>query len=150
MLQVSHSCTVIVAATFGLLRQDLGLMVGPKFSLSFQIVEQLDAYVNAKSFKFNLPLEYDGTKHQLKVWHALSTIKAGEVRHYGEIARLCGSSPRAVGGACGHNPLPLFIPCHRVISATGQVGGFNRGHVAFNLQIKQWLLKHEGVILGNS
>ncbi len=83
-----------------------------------------------------------GTEFQRKVWQVLSSIMPGETRTYGDIARQLKSSPRAVGNACRRNPVPIFIPCHRVISASGR-GGF-MGHTSGEpLAIKDWLLAHE-------
>lgn len=71
----------------------------------------------------------NGTEFQKKVWKALQDIKWGETRTYGELARIvgCGEGARAVGLACGANPIPIFIPCHRVIAANGSLGGFSAG-----------------------
>jgi methylated-DNA-[protein]-cysteine S-methyltransferase len=83
------------------------------------------------------------TFHQQCVWSALRRIPRARVRSYGELARSLRSSPRAVGQACRSNPLPLLIPCHRVVSAQG-LGGFMGAERA--LVIKQWLLEHEGAL----
>ena len=83
---------------------------------------------------------------QQRVWHAICAIPLGEVRSYGFIARHIKSAPRAVGQACGANWLPLLIPCHRVVGATG-IGGFGgagQGKSEFHGRIKRWLLAHEG------
>jgi methylated-DNA-[protein]-cysteine S-methyltransferase len=83
-----------------------------------------------------------GTAFQKKVWQILSSIKPGQTRTYGDIARQLDTSPRAVGNACRRNPVPIFIPCHRVVSASGR-GGF-MGHTSGEaLEIKEWLLAHE-------
>jgi methylated-DNA-[protein]-cysteine S-methyltransferase len=83
-----------------------------------------------------------GTEFQKNVWHILSTIKPGQTRTYGDIARQLKSSPRAVGNACRRNPVPIFIPCHRVVSASGR-GGFMGQTKGEPLKIKEWLLAHE-------
>jgi methylated-DNA-[protein]-cysteine S-methyltransferase len=91
---------------------------------------QLDAYFAGKLTDFELPLEPDGTPFQLKVWRALRDIPFGETVSYGEVARRIGepvSASRAVGAANGDNPLPIFIPCHRVIGADGSLTGFGGG-----------------------
>ncbi len=88
-----------------------------------------------------------GTPFQRRVWQALRRIPAGEVRSYGQLAADLGSSPRAVGGACRANPIPLLIPCHRVVARQG-LGGFAGRTTGFTLDIKRWLLDHEGVKLG--
>jgi O-6-methylguanine DNA methyltransferase len=83
-----------------------------------------------------------GTTFQQKVWNALRKIARGRTRSYGEIARAVGNpkAVRAVGGACGANPIPVLIPCHRVVAANGKLGGFSGG-----LNWKRDLLKREGV-----
>ena len=83
-----------------------------------------------------------GTVFQKKVWQVLSSIKAGETRTYGDIARQLNSSPRAIGNACRNNPVPIFIPCHRVVSVSGR-GGFMGHSSGEPLAIKEWLLTHE-------
>lgn len=107
---------------------------------------QIQAYLDNPRFRFELPLKLAGTHHRLAAWEAMQRIPAGEVRTYGELARELGSSARAVGGACGANPIPLIVPCHRVIASGGRIGGFmgTRGE-GFELSIKRWLLEHEGV-----
>lgn len=107
-----------------------------------RVVEEIEAYLRDPRHLFALPLEPGGTPYQQRVWRALARIPAGSVITYGELARLLGSSPRAVGQACGANPVPLVIPCHRVVARTGP-GGFMNCTAGSALAIKQWLLKHE-------
>ena len=83
-----------------------------------------------------------GTEFQRRVWDALLEIPPGQTRTYGELARDLRSSPRAVGGACRRNPIPLLIPCHRVVAANG-VGGFAGQTSGRWMDIKRWLLSHE-------
>ena len=98
-------------------------------------------------FVFDLPLRLAGTRHRLAVWEAMQSIAAGRTRTYGELAAELGSSARAVGGACGANPIPLVVPCHRVIAAHGGLGGFmGEKREGFELGIKRWLLEHEGAL----
>ena len=108
---------------------------------------QLQAYLEDARFEFDLPLALAGTHHRLAVWEAMQRIPVGETRTYGELARSLGSSARAVGGACGANPIPVVVPCHRVIAAGGDLGGFmgSRGE-GFERDIKRWLLGHEGAL----
>jgi methylated-DNA-[protein]-cysteine S-methyltransferase len=89
--------------------------------------EQLQDYFDGKRLSFDLPLAPHGSAFQRRVWAALCAIPPGETRSYADIARAVGSAPRAVGGANGANPIPLFIPCHRVIAATGSLGGYSGG-----------------------
>ena len=88
------------------------------------------------------PLDLAGTKFQKQVWNALRKIPAGRTKSYGEIARAIGRprAVRAVGGACGANPVPLLVPCHRVLAADKKLGGFSGG-----LDWKRRLLVREGV-----
>lgn len=114
----------------------------PTSSLAQEICRQIAAYFNQPSHHFQLPVYLEGSDHQLKVWRAISEIGAGNLCTYGELAARCQSSSRAVGTACGHNPVPLIIPCHRVVAATG-LGGFAGGKTEDTLRIKRWLLTHE-------
>ena len=106
---------------------------------------QLDAYFAGELIDFALPLDLDGTAFQQQCWLALATIPYGQTVSYGEQARRLGLGPdaaRAVGSANGQNPLPLVLPCHRVIGADGSLTGFGGG-----LQLKRFLLEHEGALL---
>jgi len=115
-------------------------------SIAHLACAQIQAYLENPSFRFDLPLRFSGTHHRLAVWEAMQKIPAGKVRTYGEIARALGSSARAVGGACGANPIPVVIPCHRVVG-TGSLGGFmGAKDDGFELGIKRWLLEHEGAL----
>ena len=108
---------------------------------------QIQSYLANPHFRFDLPLKLGGSHHQLAVWEAMQRIPAGETRTYGELALELGSSARAVGGACGANPIPLVVPCHRVIAANGALGGFMGAKAeGFELAIKRWLLEHEGAL----
>ena len=109
-------------------------------------VSWLDAYFAGNSLPSKPALSPIGTPFQQKVWQVLATIPQGSVMTYGEIADCLGcQSAQAVGGAVGRNPLSIFIPCHRVISSTGELTGYAGG-----LDKKIWLLEHEGVSLKNS
>jgi methylated-DNA-[protein]-cysteine S-methyltransferase len=105
---------------------------------------QLAAYFKDPYFRFDLPMRLDGTSFQMKVWHALCEIPSGAPLTYGELARKLGAAPRAVGGACGSNPIPVVIPCHRVVSSSG-LGGFMHTRNDGPLKIKSWLLAHERI-----
>lgn len=117
--------------------------LAPSDALTRQVCEQVEAYLRAPDFQFDLPLRQVGTPHQMKVWQALRAIPRGQAKTYGELAQQLGSSPRAVGQACGSNPLPLIIPCHRVVAKNG-AGGFMHHASGAPLAIKDWLLRHEG------
>ena len=116
----------------------------PRNAFAQTVCEQLTAYFAYPDFHFELPLKLDGTAHQNKVWQAMRTIPRGQTRQYGELAARLGSSARAVGQACGNNPIPIVIPCHRVVSKSG-MGGFMHHSGGYALDIKRWLLAHEGV-----
>ena len=116
----------------------------PADGLAQRVVEQLRAYFADPSRGFDLPLVPAATEFQRRVRAALQAIPPGEVRRYGELARLLESSPRAVGGACRANPVPLIVPCHRVVAAHG-LGGFGGATAGERLDVKQRLLRHEGV-----
>jgi methylated-DNA-[protein]-cysteine S-methyltransferase len=95
-----------------------------------RLVSQLQAYARGESVKFNIPLDLtSGTTFQQKVWRILQTIPSGETRSYSWLAAKIGhpKAARAVGAACGANPIPLIIPCHRVIASDGSLGGFSGG-----------------------
>jgi methylated-DNA-[protein]-cysteine S-methyltransferase len=106
------------------------------------VCEQLSRYFEDSSFEFTLPLKASGTAHQQKVWQALCNIPRGETRSYGELAVKLKSGAQAVGQACGANPIPIIIPCHRVVSKSG-LGGFMRHASGTSVDIKRWLLAHE-------
>ena len=108
-----------------------------------EAVRQLNAYFSGKLRDFDLALSPSGTAFQLKVWRMLQTIPYGETWTYGKLARRIQrpDAPRAVGAANGQNPIPVIIPCHRVIGADGSLTGFGGG-----LPIKQKLLALEGAL----
>lgn len=115
----------------------------PKATVAKEAVRQLRAYLNDPAFAFSLPLAPAGTHFQRKVWDEIADIPPGHTTSYGELAKAIRSGPRAVGGACGANPYPVVVPCHRVISAGGGLGGFAKQRDGFLLDIKSWLLAHE-------
>ena len=92
---------------------------------------------------FDIPCSYSATPFQNKVWSELKKIPCGKIVTYGELAKKLGTSARAVGNACRQNPVPVVVPCHRVVSSTG-IGGYAGDTGGDLLKIKSWLLKHEG------
>lgn len=106
-----------------------------------ETVEQIQSYLNNPKSKPNFKCLALGTPYQQRVWQAISQIPCGETRTYAELAQQIGSGPRAVANACGANPLPLLVPCHRVVAKNG-LGGFMQGFEG-GLEIKKWLLAHE-------
>ena len=109
--------------------------------LKLQVEKQFKAYFDSGS-PFTFPYILTGTDFQQKVWHYLQLIPAGETRTYGNIADSLHSSARAVGGACRYNPLPILIPCHRVVSSSS-LGGYCGKTEGPQMEIKRWLLAHE-------
>lgn len=102
--------------------------------------KQLAEYFQGKRKSFNIPLSAAGTEFQKKVWQELENIPFGETRSYLDIAQMVGNTKavRAVGAANGKNPIPIIVPCHRVIGSNGTLTGFAGG-----LESKKWLLDHE-------
>lgn len=115
----------------------------PVDPLAREVGRQIQAYVQDARHSFDVPFAAAGTAYQHTVWRAIGTISSGATRTYGELSAHLRSSPRAVGAACGSNPIPLLVPCHRVVSAEGRLGGFMHSRDSFPLSIKRWLLHHE-------
>ena len=107
-----------------------------KFTQYFQNADSditMDVFVN-------------GTDFQKSVWHAISSIQKGDTCTYSDIAEQLGSSPRAVGNACRANPVPIVVPCHRVVAKSG-LGGFAGKRKGINIDSKTWLLNHEHTVI---
>lgn len=113
-------------------------------NLTDEAFRQLDEYLEGKRKVFDVPVKVQGTDFQVKVWEALKTIPFGHTISYGELAEKAGypGAARAVGGAMRDNRIPIFIPCHRVITSDGKLGGYSCG-----LEVKKKLLQIEGVSL---
>jgi methylated-DNA-[protein]-cysteine S-methyltransferase len=112
------------------------------------LIGQLTRYLATPEHVFDISallLTPRGTAFQRRVWQAIRHIPPGTVRTYADLAQLLGSAPRAIGQACGANPFPLVVPCHRVVSSSG-LGGFAHARDGFLLDTKRWLLHHEGVL----
>jgi methylated-DNA-[protein]-cysteine S-methyltransferase len=135
-----------------LLQSDLLALKSVSFTLDCTISEettpeiletaatQLSEYFEGKRQEFDLRLSPGGTEFQKKVWLLVQQVRFGETKSYGELALLLGSSKfsRAVGSANGSNPIPVIIPCHRIIGNSGKLTGYSGG-----LERKKWLLLHE-------
>jgi methylated-DNA-[protein]-cysteine S-methyltransferase len=137
----SNSITSIEFPGSGKLRSTAGVTKRPSFVRRF--TRQLQHYAAGKSVRWHVPLDLSaGTNFQQKVWRAMTKIPRGETRSYGWVARQVGrpGASRAVGAACGANPIPVIIPCHRVIAGDGSLGGFGGG-----LAMKRRLLQLEGL-----
>lgn len=115
-------------------------------AVAARAVQQIQRYLADPGYRFRLPLAEVGSAFQKRVWQAIVAIPRGQVQTYGQVARQIGSAPRAVGQACGANWHPLVVPCHRV-TAAGGLGGFSHhdDEDGFFLEVKRWLLRHEGV-----
>jgi methylated-DNA-[protein]-cysteine S-methyltransferase len=109
--------------------------------LLIEAVRQLQAYFRGDISRFDLPLKPSGTAFDQKVWQAMRAIPRGQTRSYADLAHAVGSAPRAIGRACGRNPIPIVIPCHRVLGKGG-IGGYSGGE---GLPTKRFLLALEGV-----
>jgi methylated-DNA-[protein]-cysteine S-methyltransferase len=112
-------------------------------SLLTEAKRQLDLYFDGDLTEFDLPIQPMGTKHQEKVWQAMREIPYGETVTYGELAKEIGSASQAVGTACGRNPIPILVPCHRVVGAAGKLGGYSGDG---GLYTKRALLVLEGAL----
>ena len=114
----------------------------PENALAERAARQIERYRDDPDAKFDLPLLIEGTDFQRRVWDAMCAIPRGRTLTYGEMARKLDGEARAVGQACGDNKLPIVIPCHRVVAASG-IGGFSHSTGGYLLEAKRWLLMHE-------
>lgn len=114
--------------------------------LAQEVMRQCELYFNDPTFKFDLPLAPAGTYFQNNVWNEIDKIRPGCTLTYGDIAKKIRSAPRAVGQACGSNPYPLIVPCHRVVSASGLGGFAHQDGEGFHRNVKTWLLTHENAL----
>lgn len=146
-IETPVGCLQICALEDGL----CALLYAPEEGVSEQSNEhtqlakkQLQEYFTGKRKEFQLSLSVEGTDFQKQVWQELKAIPFGECRSYGDIAQALNKpkAMRAVGAANGRNPLPIIVPCHRVIGSNGTLTGFAGG-----LDMKEWLLRHEGYLL---
>ena len=103
---------------------------------------QLESYFSGQIENFDLPLELIGTKFQIRVWEYLLKIPYGETFSYKQVAWALESNPRTIGRAIGDNPVPIIVPCHRVIGSNGQMIGYSGG-----VSMKIWLLQHENALI---
>jgi methylated-DNA-[protein]-cysteine S-methyltransferase len=114
----------------------------PENELAERAARQIERYREDPDARFDLPLLIEGTDFQRRLWDALCGIQRGRTLTYGELARKLDVDARAVGQACGDNKLPIVIPCHRVVAASG-IGGFAHSTGGYLLEAKRWLLMHE-------
>ena len=109
-----------------------------------EAARQLGEYFAGARHDFDLPLNPAGSPLEQSVWAAMARIPYGQTRSYGEIASEVGDTPQSVGSACGSNPIPVIIPCHRVLAAQGRLGGYSG---AGGTKTKTALLVLEGALL---
>ncbi|MEX0280521.1 MAG: methylated-DNA--[protein]-cysteine S-methyltransferase [Arenibacterium sp.] len=133
---VTASDGAVTTVSWGRAQRDPGL----ETALLQEAKAQLDAYFEGGLQTFDLPLFVDGSDFQRAVCDAMSAIPFGHTLTYGDIAKALDAPPQAIGQACGGNPIPIVIPCHRVLSATG-LGGFS---AAGGVETKVALLRPEG------
>lgn len=114
-----------------------------------RVCRQLEGYLDDPEYRFDLPFDFRGTDFQCRVWRAIHAIPPGRTASYTDLARKLRTAPRPVGGACGANRIPIIIPCHRVLAADG-IGGFMHSRGGYPIEVKRWLLRHEGAVTGNS
>ena len=114
----------------------------PRSGLASEVKKQLNAYFNSRLVQFDLPLELNGTTHQIAVWDELLKIPCSKTKTYGGVAKALNSGARAVGNACRNNPVSIIVPCHRVVSSSG-LGGYSGSRVGELIARKKWLLQHE-------
>jgi methylated-DNA-[protein]-cysteine S-methyltransferase len=106
---------------------------------------ELAEYFAGTRTTFDVPVSLDGTEFQRSVWAKLAELAFGEVTSYGELGRATGraTAGRAVGGAVGANPVPIIVPCHRVLASNHRITGYSGGN---GIPTKVWLLDHEGIV----
>lgn len=115
----------------------------PESAIAERAARQIERYLADAAAPFDLPLANAGTPFQRRVWQAMCEIPLGSVMTYGKLAAQVGGVARAVGQACGDNPFPLVIPCHRVVAANGLGGFSHHAGDGFYPRVKRWLLAHE-------
>lgn len=118
--------------------------VAPVDAFTRKVVKQLENYFANPAYSFDLSLGLHGTLFQNQVWRDLQKIPVGSTVSYSALAKQLQTGPRAVGNACRHNPIPIIIPCHRVV-AVNHLGGYSGGTNGKWTAIKHWLLQHEGI-----
>lgn len=137
-IKIEENGSAITKVSF--LTEEENLNLNKETPLLREAARQLNEYLEGKRISFDLQLSPKGTEFQMKVWNTLKEIPFGETRSYKEIAKIVGNekASRAVGMANNKNPIPIFIPCHRVIGSNGKLVGYAGG-----IDIKEKLLKVE-------
>ncbi len=111
-------------------------------SVAEETCRQLKSYAANSGFRFSVAVNTDGTAFQKKIWRALCSIPGDQTVTYGELAQKLHTSARAVGNACRRNPVPIVVPCHRVVARNGS-GGYMGKRQGSAIRLKNWLLRHE-------
>ncbi len=143
-LEATWASTVLVGLRFVPAQTPPSL---PPDTWAEQLGRELEHYfAHPSTHRWQIAWRLSGTVFQQRVWQALMAIPAGQTRRYGELAQTLASSARAVGGACRANPLPLLVPCHRVVARQG-LGGYDGQVAGVELERKSWLLRHEGALI---
>ena len=142
-LRVSADDTAIVRITW-VDDDEAGAGDAAGHPLLARAAEQLTAYFAGERRGFDLPVAPAGSDFQQRVWAEMLTIPWGKTQTYGDLARRLAVMPQPIGQACGDNPIPVMIPCHRVVAADGKLGGFSGGR---GVETKLALLRHEGAWL---
>lgn len=117
----------------------------PQDSLAERAARQIQNYLDDPEYRFDLPLLIVGTAFQQRAWRAISNIPCGSTKTYLSMASILGTAARPVGAACAANRISIIVPCHRVVSRHG-LGGFNQHRDGYFVDIKRWLLQHEGAL----
>lgn len=120
--------------------------VAPQDRVAERACREIERYLTDPDYLFTVPYRLEGTPFQHRVWREIEKLCPIKTITYGVMARRLRSGARAVGSACGANPIPLIVPCHRVLAAGGGLGGFMGGKDPFPLSVKRWLLRHEGIL----
>ncbi|MDT8384809.1 MAG: methylated-DNA--[protein]-cysteine S-methyltransferase [Gammaproteobacteria bacterium] len=121
--------------------------LGPSTALAETVARQLEAYLQDPQRPFDLPLQMQGSEFQQRLWSALRAVPVGTTQTYGQLAQALRSGAQAVGQACRRNPVPIVVPCHRILAQSG-IGGYAGAVAGEQLCIKRALLAHEGVVCG--
>lgn len=120
-------------------------LIKPKTVIAKDTLEQLLCYFADPTYTFNIPIALNISPFQQNVLSALQKIPLGKTQTYMDIAKLLNTSPRPIGNACRTNPVPIIIPCHRVV-AEKNLGGYNGSKKGRFIEAKRWLLKHESAL----
>lgn len=144
-IELAWCGTQVVRVVLGAPAPDAALTGAQPAPLPDWLAQALRGYFADPTQRSGCAVAAQGSAFQRRAWARIAAIAPGETRTYGAIARELQSAPRAVGNACRANPVPLFVPCHRVVGAGG-LGGFAGERGGRLLAIKRWLLRHEGVL----